>query len=223
MAGPQICLEGGIGTGKTTLSEALGVALDIPVFHEPVLGNPFLEIFYKDQKRWAFDMQMFLMTERLKIHEQAQITAMNGRGSIVDRSVIGDRAFAKLHARAGNIHELSWKHTYIPLFDYMMGLRIRVPQVIFFLDVEPAVALDRIKERGRKAEQGISLDYLKSLQREYYDLFSQIESGEHAWSRGMLVKKWVWNVDWQDPDEMIEWLRKEFPILGEKSVPEFVP
>lgn len=215
MAGPQICLEAIIGAGKSTLAEKLGERLNIPVFHEPVLGNPFLEIFYQDQKRWAFDMQMFLMTERLKIHEQAQIMAMNGRGSVVDRSVIGDRAFAKLHAMEGNIHELSWKHTYEPLFEYMMGLRIRVPQVIFFLDVEPAVALDRIKARGRNAEKNIPIDYLKKLQREYYDLFSAIESGEHAWSRGMLVKRWQWNVDHQDTEQMIKWLQHEFPALAD--------
>ena len=217
MSGPQICLEAIIGAGKTTLGEELGKVLGIPVYHEPVLGNPFLEEFYKDPKRWAFPMQMFLMGERFRIHEEAQIVALNGKGSIVDRSIVGDRAYAKLHTREGNIDEKSWNYIYDRWFDYMLG-RIRVPQVIFFLDVEPTIALDRIKERGRKAEAGIDLSYLKKLQREYYDLFSEIESGQHAWSRGMLVKRWQWNVDHQDITAMVKFLEHEFPILGSKKV-----
>jgi deoxyadenosine/deoxycytidine kinase len=56
MSGPQICLEGGIGNGKTTLANKLGEELQIPVYHEPVNGNPYLADFYRDPKGEAFAM-----------------------------------------------------------------------------------------------------------------------------------------------------------------------
>jgi hypothetical protein len=174
MAGPQIGFAGNIGAGKTTLAVKMGERLSLPVFHEPVKGNPFLGLFYQDQKEWAGWMQFYLLIERYKIHMEAGYRALNGRGSIVDRTLVEDAAFCKLHVREGNIHELIWKHIYKP-------------------------------------------DYLKKLQREYYDLFASIESGQHMWSQGMKVKRWQWNVDNQDIEPIAQWLEHEFPILKEEA------
>ena len=41
-----IILEGNISAGKTTLAKDLAKRLDIKVFLEPTLTNPYLELFY---------------------------------------------------------------------------------------------------------------------------------------------------------------------------------
>lgn len=215
MPGPQICIGGLIGAGKSTAAIQLGKALDLPVYHEPVKGNPFLEIFYKEPKEWAGWMQFYLLLERYKIHMQAGYEALCRHGSIVDRSLIEDRAFCKLHVRKGNIDPLVWEHVYEPNFNFFLGTML-VPQVLIFLDVEPQVALERIQKRNRGAESGITLDYLQDLQKEYYDLFSLIESGEHSWSRGMTPKRLQWNVDYQGVEDMVKFLHHEFPELTAK-------
>ncbi|MCS7109475.1 MAG: deoxynucleoside kinase [Candidatus Micrarchaeota archaeon] len=55
-------------------------------------------------------------------------------------------------------------------------LRNRVPpvNVFVYLDVKPEVALKRIKERGRKSERGISINYLRSLYSLYEKMVDEI-------------------------------------------------
>ncbi len=48
--------------------------------------------------------------------------------------------------------------------------RIPTPDVFVYLDVDPKVAFERIKKRGRKSEKGMSLNYLSSL----YDLYERL-------------------------------------------------
>jgi len=56
--GPIIWIEGGIGAGKTTLTEKMAKALNLRAIYEPVEGNPYLARFYEEPKRWAFPMQI---------------------------------------------------------------------------------------------------------------------------------------------------------------------
>ena len=61
---PFIAISGLIGAGKTTLATALGEALDLPIFYEPVIDNVYLTDFYGDMARYAFPLQVFLLNKR---------------------------------------------------------------------------------------------------------------------------------------------------------------
>ena len=45
-----IGIAGLIGAGKTTLADAIGAHLDLPVYYEPVADNEYLADFYRDPK-----------------------------------------------------------------------------------------------------------------------------------------------------------------------------
>src|SRR5687768_357995 len=92
----MIIVEGIIGSGKTTLSKDLQERIfRSKVFNEPVTENPYLERFYSNPKRWALEMQYFLMAHRYRMHVDAiQEEWNNGITSIFDRSIFGDKAFA---------------------------------------------------------------------------------------------------------------------------------
>ena len=57
-------ISGLIGAGKSTLATAIGKALNIPVYYEPVETNVYLQDFYIDMKKHGFAMQIYLFNKR---------------------------------------------------------------------------------------------------------------------------------------------------------------
>lgn len=199
MSGPVVWIEGLIGAGKSTLTKLVAEKLRLRAVYEPVDDNPMLTKFYQDPKKYAFPMQMLLMAKRHAMQQLAAWEATHGtdyQGAIVDRGLPGDRVFCKLHVSEGNIEPEFWD--VYDTFYTVMSLNLPTPSLLVFLDVEPEVAHERMQKRARAAETGVPLDYLKKLRRGYLDLLVEIESGQHAWARGMQVIKVPWNVDHQD-------------------------
>lgn len=213
MRGPVIWVEGIIGAGKTTLTRALTNELGLRPILEPVKANPYLAKFYEDPKRWAFPMQIELLYRRYAMQKLAayESTTEGGYpGSVLDRGLPGDRVFARLHRLAGNMSEMEWE-TYERCYG-IMACSLIPPSLLIFLDVEPEIALDRVRNRGREEETGIPLDYLKQLRAGYLDLMVEIESGTHAWSRGMEVMRLAWNTDDQPTAPLISGLKDKFKL-----------
>ena len=57
---PVGSISGLIGAGKTTLANALSKEMGLPVYHEPVADNEYLADFYKDMKKYSFQLQVML-------------------------------------------------------------------------------------------------------------------------------------------------------------------
>lgn len=208
--GPLLWVEGIIGAGKTTLARQIAEALGFRAFHEPVESNPYLELFYKNPKEHAAFMQIHLLMERYAMQKEAAYACARGFGCVLDRGLPGDRVFAKLHFLAGNISQLQW-NTYDKFFD-IMSADLRPPSRLLFLDIEPEVALERVRSRKRGAESRMELKYLQDLKKGYLDLMCEIESGAHAWSKGMAVTRLPWNVDHQPIGPLVKMLRHEFEL-----------
>jgi len=160
-----IAFTGLIGVGKSTLTDALGAAMGLPVWHEEVEGNPYLALFYADMRAHAFPLQVHLLTQRFA---QQQRIVWSTEGGVQDRSIYEDQVFARMLCRAGLMSELNLS-TYLALFETMEHFMQR-PSLLVYLDVSPADALARIKARGRPMETGITLEYLTQL-RDAYEAF----------------------------------------------------
>lgn len=192
-----IGISGIIGAGKTTLAEAIGRQLSLDVYYEPVDDNEYLEDFYSDIKRYCFPMQVYLLNKRFHQHQQI---IWKGKGGVQDRTIYEDSVFAKMFVESGMMEQRDYE-TYLQLFKHMANFMCR-PNVIIYLDVKPEVAIERIQSRGRDIEQGVSLDYLKELYREY-------EVFVHDISRTIPVLRIDWN-QFQEPEDIIETLRTEY-------------
>lgn len=213
MKGPIIWVEGLIGSGKSTLTEVISRELNLRAIMEPVTDNPYLQCFYEEPGRWAFPMQIELLHRRYAMQKLAayEATTEGGHeGAVLDRGLPGDRVFAKLHMLAGNISELEWL-TYERAYN-VMACSLIPPSLLIYLDVEPSVALQRVQTRNRGAESDMSLGYLETLRAGYLDLMVEIESGSHAWSRGMEVMRLAWNTDHQPTEPLIQTLRDRFHL-----------
>lgn len=184
-----IAIEGVIGAGKSTLARKICHDLDLRMMAEPVDDNPFLALFYDDPKRWAACMQFFLLQHR---YRQQMVAAHSDITHVLDRSLPGDRVFAKLHMRYGNMHELEWK-----LYEqwYATMTAVRSPFLMVYLEVDPQTALARVKQRARGVEGSVGLSYLADLHDEYTNLIREIESGKREWARGITVLRVPWDAD----------------------------
>ena len=65
-----IAIEGVIGAGKTSLAKKISDRLRAELILEQFEVNPFLEKFYSDRKRFAFQTQMFFLINRFKQQEE---------------------------------------------------------------------------------------------------------------------------------------------------------
>ncbi len=218
---PVIWIEGIIGCGKTTLTRKIARELNFRAIYEPV-NLELLEMFYKDQDRWAFAMQIDLLHRRFALQKLGSFESITGKGVVMDRGLPGDRVFAKMLYEAGKIHRIEWA-IYERAYTVMSNSLIP-PSLIVYMDVSPEEALKRITDRDRKAERGdlLPLTYLKELEKGYHNLLDEIESGVPAWSRGMKVVRLSWNTP-EDSNvsdkKVIRIIRKLTPY---RSLDEFI-
>jgi len=157
-----IGISGLIGAGKSTLAKALGETLKLPVYYEPVIDNVYLEDFYKDMKKYAFPLQIFLLNKRFK---QQQQIIWGGQGGVLDRTIYEDGVFARMLRDSGHMDERDYR-TYMELFQNMSNF-MQKPNIIVHLDVSPEESFRRISMRSRDCESGIPLEYLKALHAAY--------------------------------------------------------
>ena len=88
-----IAIAGNIGAGKSSLLDFLTSTYDVAPFYEPNELNPYLEDFYQDMKRWAFQSQLFFLSNKFRIHQEAERTP----GVVIqDRTIFED---AEIFAR----------------------------------------------------------------------------------------------------------------------------
>lgn len=196
-----IAISGIIGVGKSTLSKQLGEMLNSDVYYEPVETNEYLEHFYRDMKKYSFPMQIYLLNHRFKQHQQM---VWSGKNIIQDRSIYEDVIFAKMLREDGLMEELDFK-TYCGLFQNMSNFLHR-PDIIIYLDVEPEIALERIKKRSRDCESDLPLEYLISLKKGYED-----------WLEDILSRIPVLKIDWNKFGSVEDIIRDINKILSKKK------
>ncbi len=185
-----IGIAGIIGVGKSTLTTDLSRALNFEPVLEEVDGNPYLEKFYGDMKKYGTIMQVWLLNHRFRQHREfvTRISLGKIRGVVQDRTIWEDTIFARmLNAHPDKIISDMDYNTYLDLFDNMVLRELVFPQLMIYLDCRPETAVERIKMRGRSMEQRITLDYLRAL-KDNYDQF--IQEMEQAGVR-------ILRVDWE--------------------------
>ena len=63
--------------------------------------------------------------------------------------------------------------------------------------------MERVRNRNRGSESGLSIDYLRMLRKGYLDLMSEVESKESRWSDGLQIMRVPWNLDNQEAAPLV--------------------
>ena len=159
----HIAISGNIGSGKTTLTTLLAKHYGwVPKF-ETVAENPYLDLFYKDMKRWAFNLEVFFLKERFK---DVLDIAQSDKTVVQDRSIFeGVHIFSANNKDMGNLDERDFD-TYMELFDIMTSL-VDAPDLLVYLRASVPHLVENIRRRGRDYEQSIPIAYLENLKCRY--------------------------------------------------------
>lgn len=158
-----IAVAGNIGSGKSSLVEFLTGTYHVASFYEPNDENPYLADFYHDMKRWAFHSQMFFLSNKFRIHMQADRIP----GVVVqDRTIFEDaEIFATALHQMRKIDKRDWQ-TYWEFYQTILSA-IQPPDLLIYVRAPIRTIRRRIRMRGRAMEQDIPLSYLKRLERLY--------------------------------------------------------
>ena len=159
-----IAIEGVIGAGKTSLANMLRDKLDAKLVEEDFQNNPFLEKFYEDRERFAFQTQMFFLVNRFKQHQQLGQEDLFTEFIVSDYIFDKDKIFAYLNLKG---EELKLYETIFPNLER----DIRKPDLVVFLQSSVDRLMYNIKRRGRKIERNITRSYIHELSEAYNDFF----------------------------------------------------
>lgn len=154
-----VLVAGNIGVGKTSLTERLGARLNWHTAFESVADNPYLGDFYIDMLKWSFHLQVFFLGHRAEQHKKL---ASMQQSAIADRSIYEDaHIFARALHHLGNLNERDFV-AYRRVFELVVEQLPR-PDLLIYLTAPVPVLFDRIQQRGRSIETGITEDYLNLL------------------------------------------------------------
>jgi deoxyguanosine kinase len=169
-----LSLEGNIGSGKSTILQALKekhpdwIFVDEPVGDWLALrnesGESLLEVFYKDKRRWSYTFQNAAVLYRFK-KLRAALDSLDPEAKtviVMERSLETDRQiFCRMLHRDGFVDSLE-NRLYEDWFAHVSSM---VPQVdgYIFVNTDPQMSFDRVAKRAREGESVIPLCYLEEL------------------------------------------------------------
>ncbi len=159
-----VVIEGLIGVGKTPLARLLAERLEAGLILENLEGNPFLNDFYKDKERFAFQTQMFFLLSRFK--QQQELMEYD----LFAQRIISDYLFAKDKIFASVVLDEKEFQLYQKVILFLER-NIPRPDLVIYLQATPEKLLKKIKERGKEYEKEIELTYLQDLNEAYNRYF----------------------------------------------------
>ena len=176
----HIAVAGNIGSGKSTLTKMLAKHYGWEAKFETVVGNPYLEDYYRDLHRWSFNLEVFFLKERFR--DLIDISKAD-HTVIQDRTIFeGVYVFMANNKAMGHLSDRDYD-TFMELFQQMMTV-VRVPDLLIYLRASVAHLVGNIQKRGRDYEQQIQLEYLQNLNNRYEDFIQHKYPG-----RVMVIEK----------------------------------
>lgn len=180
-----ISIEGNIGSGKTTIIDALkhfcennekyvfvSEPLNIWTTIIDLEGNSILKKFYDDQEKYSFPFQMMAYISRLSLLKQAVKENPNAT-IITERSLNTDKyVFAQMLYDDNKIEDVCMQIYTLWFEQFVDDLKI---DSTIYVKTDPNICLQRINIRHRDGEESIPLTYLESCDKYHETMLYHLE------------------------------------------------
>lgn len=159
-----LVIEGVIGAGKTSLVHLLAEKLAAKTVLEKFEENPFLEDFYRDPERYAFQTQLYFLLSRYRQQQELKQIDLFHNLLISDYMFAKDKLFAILNLDEKELQLYN-------LLVHQLEKDIPKPDLVVYLQASTDRLMNNIKKRGRTYEKNIAREYIDSLNQIYNEFF----------------------------------------------------
>ena len=157
-------IEGVIGAGKTSLARLLGEKLEAKLILEQSETNPYLEDFYRDPQRYAFQIQLFFLLSRYRQLLNLPQRDLFHKYLIADYMFVKDKIFAYLNLEQRDLVLYERVAT-------LMEQELPKPDLVIYLQASTERLVTNIKKRKKSYEKHMSSEYIKRLNEAYNEFF----------------------------------------------------
>ena len=179
----KLCVEAGIGLGKTTLLRNLkkmnecNEVEEVEVVTEPVKswrnvsGQDLLKLFAENPEKFSFQTQVHVLSTMSSQREKK----FEGKIVIFERSInASEFIFKPVLVEQGFLTNLESKI----LSDLYFSLSSRAPKLdaVIYLKGSAELALTRIKSRKFECDEDLPLDYLQKIQEKHDEYIENIKA-----------------------------------------------
>jgi deoxyguanosine kinase len=161
-----IVVEGPLGVGKTSLVKLLAESLNANTVLERAGENPFLEKFYQDRAKYAFQTQIFYLLTRYQQQQEILQTDLFRQNLVSDYLFAKDRIFAFLNLSEDELVLYEWVYQ-------LLDQKVVKPDLVIYLQAPVSVLSKRIRKRALWYEKNIEEEYLQKVSKAYSNFFFQ--------------------------------------------------
>jgi deoxyguanosine kinase len=161
-----IAIEGVIGVGKTSLARLLQPSYKSNLLLEIFEENPFLQEFYQDRARYAFQTQIFFLLSRYRQQRNNVPELLQSQKNLIaDYTFEKDALFADVNLQGDELEVYYSVHS-------ALAERIPAPDLIVYLKASTETLLQRITMRDRSYERSMEPEYIGLLNEAYENFFT---------------------------------------------------
>ncbi len=157
-----IAIEGPIGAGKSSLTNILGIKLKARLILDQ--NNPFLENFYSDMTKYAFQTQLYFLLSRFGQQKDLGQQDLFQSNIVCDYLFLKDRIFASITLDENEF--ILYEKVYS-----LLKASIALPDLVIYLQTDAESLEERLKSKKGPYSDAISLDYLRELVKAYNYFF----------------------------------------------------
>ncbi|CAK9294647.1 unnamed protein product [Gordionus sp. m RMFG-2023] len=161
-----------MGSGKSTILSYFQNLPDVSCHPEPVAkwtnfyGHNLLEIYYSNQKRWAFPFQLVAQKSSIDLLDDDDSSSLI---NIYERSIYSNfNVFCRAMKEGDFLSDIE----YMILKDFYQSNYKRSSEkfdLIVYLRLDPEIGYQRMTKRGRPEEMGVNKEFMNDLHRYHED------------------------------------------------------
>jgi deoxyguanosine kinase len=156
-----ICIEGNIGSGKTSLAKKLAAHFNAGFIGEEFEKNPFLPLFYENPTDYAFALEFSFLLDRARQLEEKK-EELGNKLHFSDYYIEKCLYFARTNLADGQFEQFAKAYPSVAAI-------APSPDLLIFLHLGEEDLMKNIRSRGRSFEQRIRPEYLKRVNLQYLE------------------------------------------------------